>query len=66
MLQPHHPLHPPPNLTTSPTPYTHVQTGLRERQEQMTPDPLACGQLIAVCLCGRGGGGYQLVTLVKS
>ena len=31
-------------------------------QKQMTPDPLACGQLIAVCVC-EGGGEYQLVTL---
>ena len=30
--------------------------------ERMTPDLLACGQLIAMFVCG-GGGEYQLVTL---
>ena len=50
----------------------HTLMGRREglghapniRHEWMTPDPLACGHLIAVfvCVCVCGGGGYQLVT----
>ena len=58
-------------------PSPRLQTGLYARHERMTPDPVACGQLIAVCGCGGGDeiparhagwgkGGYQLVTQFKS